>query len=337
MLDVAELQGYIKKLTMMHVFTQPHIDFLSIRWVALGVSWVVIIIGMIAVYFRGGNLLDIDFTGGSSVAFTLNEPVKLSDVRDLLGKTDLGGKNLLVVERGITNTEYTVDTSEQSVENVKQTISNEFGNKLKKYTFEYTDIKPIKEGDFTGVEAKLHINADPSYKEESGVAHDSLRDQIAGQLVKNGHTGIQPVLTNPQYHRGSNARFKEWTLRIPELDEAGTRAVLDPLKNAMQTTPIFPLASKIGGRVSGDMQIKAFEAILISLVAMIHYLWFRFAKPAYGIAAGVALIHDVLFTIGMLALSHYIVQAVPAIALGLRIESFQINLTIVAALLTIIG
>jgi SecD/SecF fusion protein len=39
----------------------------------------------------------------------------------------------------------------------------------------------------------------------------------------------------------------------------------------------------------------------------------------------------------MLALSHYIVQAVPAIALGLRIESFQINLTIVAALLTIIG
>jgi SecD/SecF fusion protein len=71
----------------------------------------------------------------------------------------------------------------------------------------------------------------------------------------------------------------------------------------MRATPIFPLASKIGGRVSGDMQIKALEAILISLVAMVIYLWLRFSKPAYGIAAGVALIHDVLITIGALAVS----------------------------------
>src|SRR6185295_19233657 len=109
------------------------------------------------------------------------------------------------------------------------------------------------------------------------------------------------------------------------------------LQTAMRQNPIFPLASKIGGRVSGDMQIKALEAILISLVAMVIYLWLRFAKPAYGIAAGVALIHDVLVTIGLLALSEYIVIAVPGIAHALKIDSFQINLTIVAALLPIIG
>src|SRR5262249_27646388 len=153
-------QGLIKKLKMMHIFRQPHIDFLSIRWVALGVSWVVIVVGMIAVYFRGGNLLDIDFTGGSSVSFTLNQPVSLGDVRNLLAKTDLGEKNLLVVERGVTNKEYTIDTSEQSVDAVKGIISGAFGDKLRKYTFEYSDIKPVKEGDFTGVEAKLRINYD---------------------------------------------------------------------------------------------------------------------------------------------------------------------------------
>src|SRR6185295_15834674 len=109
------------------------------------------------------------------------------------------------------------------------------------------------------------------------------------------------------------------------------------LQTAMRQNPIFPLASKIGGRVSGDMQIKALEAILISLVAMVIYLWLRFSKPAYGIAAGVALIHDVLITIGALAISKYVVDAVPALALALRIDAFQINLTIVAALLTIIG
>ncbi len=337
MFDVAERRGYIKQLKMMHIFSKPNFDFLSIRWFALGASWVLIIIGMIAVYYRGSSLLDIDFTGGSSVAFTLNDPVSLNQVRDALAKTDLGDKNLLVVERGTTNTEYTVDTSEQSVDTVKQVISDQFGNKLKKYTFEYRDIKPINDGDFTGVEAKLLINADPSYKEESGVAHDALRDQINGQLAKNGHSGIQPVLTNPEYHRGSNARFKEWTVRVAGLDEAAVRTILDPLQATMRTTPIFPLASKIGGRVSGDMKITALKAILISLVAMVIYLWFRFSKPAYGIAAGVALIHDVLVTVGMLALSSYIVSWVPGLALALRIDAFQINLTIVAALLTIIG
>jgi SecD/SecF fusion protein len=337
MFDVAERRGYIKQLKMMHLFHKPNLDFLSIRWVALGASWVLIIIGMIAVYFRGSSLLDIDFTGGSSVAFTLNEPVPLGQVRNTLAKTAMGDKNLLVVERGVTNTEYTVDTSEQSVDTVKQLISNEFGNKLKKYTFEYRDLKPVKEGDFAGVEATLLINADPNYKEESGLSHDALRDQIVAQLVKNGHTGIQPTLTNPGYRRGSNARFKAWTVRIAGLDEAAARTVLDQLQATMRKNPIFPLASKIGGRVSGDMQIKALEAIAISLVAMILYLWLRFAKPAYGIAAGVALIHDVLITIGALAISAYVVNAVPALALALRIDAFQINLTIVAALLTIIG
>ena len=49
------------------------------------------------------------------------------------------------------------------------------------------------------------------------------------------------------------------------------------------------------------------------------------------------LVHDVLVTIGMMALSAYIVQAIPGLASCLKLEAFQINLTIVAALLTIIG
>jgi SecD/SecF fusion protein len=310
---------------------------LKYRWLALGVSWLLIIIGMIAVYFRGTQLLDIDFTGGSSVAFSLREPVPLSQVRTALDKTELGEKNLLVVERGITSTEFTVDSSEQSVDAVEEVIKQQFGNKLKNYSFEYRDLRPVKEADFTGIEAKLLINANQEYKEESGVSHDALRDQIAAQLAKNGQTGIQPALNTPGYTRGSSARFKEWTVRIAGIDEATARTVFDQLKSTMENTPLFPLASKIGGRVSGDMQVTAAKAIVISLVAMVIYLWLRFAKPAYGIAAGVALIHDVLFTIGMLALSHYIVQWTPSLAQLLRIESFQINLTIVAALLTIIG
>ena len=53
----------------------------------------------------------------------------------------------------------------------------------------------------------------------------------------------------------------------------------------------------------------------------------------FGVAAVVALVHDVLITIGAIAISAYVANA-----LGfLLIDEFKINLTIVAALLTIIG
>src|SRR3954469_25787758 len=112
------------------------------------------------------SLLDIDFTGGSSVAFSLNEPVTLTQVRNVLADAKLDNqplseKNLLVVERGRTHTEYTVVTSEQSVDAVKAVIANEFGNKLKKYSLEYRDLKAVKAPDFTGVEAKVIVNSGP--------------------------------------------------------------------------------------------------------------------------------------------------------------------------------
>ncbi len=342
--DVAERRGWIKHLRMMHVFSKPNFDFLGIRWFALGASWLLIAVGMVAVYFRGASLLDIDFTGGSSVAFTLKDAdaMPLGAVRNVLAKTDLADKNLLIVSRGqagphLTYTEYQVDTSEQSVDSVKDVVRKEFGDKLKHYSFDYRDLKTVKEQGFNGIQAKLLINSGPDYGNEGGMTHDALREQIVNALAQTGHSDVNPTVTNPDYHRGSNARYKEWTVRIAGLDEAAARASLDHLKATIQGSPLFPLANKIGGRVSADMQIKALEAIGVSLVAMVIYLWLRFAKPAYGIAAGVALIHDVLVTVGMLAISAYIVDAVPAIAEALRIDAFQINLTIVAALLTIIG
>ena len=81
---------------------------------------------------------------------------------------------------------------------------------------------------------------------------------------------------------------------------------------------MFPLANKIGGRVSGNMQLDALKALFISLLGVVIYLWVRFQKLMYGIAAAVALVHDVLVTIGMIALSKYIVEAVPGLASALQ-------------------
>jgi SecD/SecF fusion protein len=337
--DIAERRGWIKNLHMMHIFSKPNFDFLRWRWVMLATSWTLIAIGMVAAYFRGSQLLDIDFTGGSSVTFTLNDKdsMPLSEVRNALVKTELADKNLLIVGRGEKDAAYTVDTSEQTVDNVKTVIIKEFGDKLKKYSLEFQDLKLVADADFAGTEAKLLVNAGAEYEDEKGMSHDALRDQIALALKKEGHPGVQVTLANPEYRTGSGARFVEWTVRLAGLDEAATRSVIERLQSELQGTPLFPLANTIGGRVSSNMQMQALLATVISIVAMVIYLWLRFHNPAYGIAAGAALVHDVLMTIGMIALSYYIVEAVPTLAHILKIDSFQINLTIVAALLTIVG
>ena len=339
MFDVAERLGMIKQLKMMHIFTNPNYDFLRLRWVMLGASWALIAVGMVAVYMRGSQLLDIDFTGGSSVTFTLNDKdrMDLGDVRKALDETDLGKKNLLVVGLGKTGTTFTVDTSEQSVEAVKQVLVKEFGDKLKKYSVEIKGIKPVTDAEFNGVEGKLVVNGGPEYQSERGISHDSLRDQLAEVFKQQGVSGVGITLTNPDHTLGSGVRFSDWTVRLTGADEAATKSALELLQSKLQGTPLFPMANNIGGRVSSNMQFQAFLAVGISLIAMVIYLWLRFQKPTYGIAAGIALVHDVLMTVGMIALSYYIVNAVPGLAAALKIQAFQINLTIVAALLTIIG
>jgi SecD/SecF fusion protein len=97
--DICERQGWIKEVRMMKVFSAPNFDFLGVRWPAIIASLILIAIGMFAVYKRGGQMLDIDFTGGSSVTFALNESDKMpiAEVRDVLEDSELADKNLLIV------------------------------------------------------------------------------------------------------------------------------------------------------------------------------------------------------------------------------------------------
>jgi SecD/SecF fusion protein len=337
--DVAERRGWVKNVTMLKILERPNFDFLGARWVAIGASLVVIAIGMVAVYARGPQLLDIDFTGGSSVTFTLQESGKMpiGEVRAALSNTELAEKNLLIVERGNTNTRYQLDTSEQSVDKVKEIIDQTFGERLMTYSLDFRDLKSFTEGEFSGVDATLAVNSGPAYSEDDGISHQALYEWVRNALVKAGHTAIQPELSNPNYRPGSSLRFKEWSMRLIGLDQDAAQAVLQQLQQEMNGMPLFPLANKIGGRVSSNMQIQALYAVAISLLGVIAYLWLRFQRMTYGVAAGVAVVHDVLVTIGMMALSYYVVQAIPGLASTLKLEAFQINLTIVAALLTIIG
>ena len=75
---------------------------------------------------------------------------------------------------------------------------------------------------------------------------------------------------------------------------------------------------------------------VLSWSLIILYLWIRFQGVAFGLAAVIALIHDVLVMLGAIAFSYYLAP-VPGLSAVTMIEPFKINLPIVAAFLTIIG
>ena len=130
----------------------------------------------------------------------------------------------------------------------------------------------------------------------------------------------------------SGARYHEWRVTLNR-DQQVTERILKQLDSDLASTPVFHSSNTIGGKVAGDTQRLAIFAMLTSLLGIIGYIWIRFQRVVYGLAAVVALIHDVLITLGAIAMSFYLADV-----LGfLKVEEFSISLPIVAAFLTIVG
>ncbi|MEO1496870.1 MAG: protein translocase subunit SecD [Planctomycetota bacterium] len=342
--EIFERKGWLRGLAFASAISNTSIDFIGKRGVAAVASAAVIALGLFGVYSRGENLLNVDFTGGSSVTMVLREDASapIDEVRDTLLDTELAEKNLLVVELGETadrsaNTRYTINSSLEDVEAAEAILADAFGDKLQKYSVSVGEPEAFSEpGGFTGTDIPLTFNDAPGFSDTDGVAYDAALDRIKEVLAAKGEAGEAPQLRNPDYTPGSNQRFRDWTLRLG-LEEAEALAVAEGLKEKLAAEPVFPLANKIGGRVAGDMQVKAVNAIIVSLLCIVGYLWFRFQNVSFGLAAVVALVHDVLVTLGAIALSAFVVSGLPPLASALQIDAFQLSLPMIAAFITIIG
>ena len=77
---------------------------------------------------------------------------------------------------------------------------------------------------------------------------------------------------------------------------------------------------KVGPKIGSELSEAAVKAVLVSLLLILIYMAWRFHRFLYGIAAVIALFHDVLITVGLLSLFN-----------------IEITLAVVAALLAIVG
>jgi SecD/SecF fusion protein len=125
----------------------------------------------------------------------------------------------------------------------------------------------------------------------------------------------------------------KWKVTLDVQREQDSQEIINNWATKFNSKPYFPTTSKVGGQIAKQTQLQALAAIVASLIGIIAYIWIRFQNIAFGLAAVIALIHDVLIVLGAIAISHWF-----AGALGfLKIDEFKISLEIVAALLTVIG
>jgi SecD/SecF fusion protein len=119
----------------------------------------------------------------------------------------------------------------------------------------------------------------------------------------------------------------EWT-RFVETEKSKVLA-------ATRLETSLPRVRQFDPSVGSEQKTRALIAIVLSLFAIITYIWIRFGDVRYGIAAIVALVHDVCITLGAVTACTYIAGTL--IGDALLIEDFKINLAMIAAFLTLIG
>ena len=95
---------------------------------------------------------------------------------------------------------------------------------------------------------------------------------------------------------------ENWTIKLNVTQEEDGAKIIDKWSEDLNAQPYFPTSSKVGSQIAESMRVNAALAIIFSLIGIIAYIWARFQNIAFGLAAVVALMHDVLVVLGMIAL-----------------------------------
>jgi SecD/SecF fusion protein len=93
-------RGWMKGFRMRSLLARPSIPFSELRIPAYVVSAIVVAVGAVAFFSRGSALYDIDFTGGSLVYVSLQEPTAVADVRSRLAGAGFADAEVQALQTG---------------------------------------------------------------------------------------------------------------------------------------------------------------------------------------------------------------------------------------------
>lgn len=128
---------------------------------------------------------------------------------------------------------------------------------------------------------------------------------------------------------------------VPYEDDRGLwqDVLVDPelklIKTALSKPGELQKVTQFAAQVASHAKTSAILALVLAFGAIILYLWVRFGTPRHGIAAVIALLHDVMICMAFVSLASLLADT--PIGKALMLQDFKINLALVAAFMTVIG
>jgi preprotein translocase subunit SecF len=290
---------------MIELFKQPNLDWMGKAKYFFALSGTLLLIGWASIFLKGGIKYGIDFRGGTDVDVRFAKAPDVEQLRNSLRAQGLGNSEI------------------QSISDIANPNSNEV----------LIFVAQVGEGDQALDEAKAKVLTalDATY----GVSSTGKQDFNAATptLLANFLSAKDPLglslAAGDKYQQLAKAilayRDKDQNGVLTSLDDLAkvngvTPAVVSVLKDGFSPAPFaIRNAEIVSAKVGGELRNQAIRVTLYALAGMLVYIAFRF-EWVYGAAAVLAVFHDVLITLGLF-----------------KIFGFEISLTVIAALLTLVG
>jgi SecD/SecF fusion protein len=345
MFDIWLFKGWLHKLSMFRLLSRTNIDFMAIRYYWFTATIVLTIFGAAVFFLRLENGLNIDFMGGTAYSGKLKDFTDIKDLREELERNsdlpDLSVESIFVnnpeySQGGLTKL-FTVRTSDKNPQVVQSKVSAVLGDRLEKVSLLPPAIDPDNK------HAVLSF-VEPGSNKPTFASRSQVSLLLTNELTKAGLESVAQDFVLEGLGPEHEGRFKWMELQllrpvdtVPQKAHDRLQAVFQAIRDKLATQPQPERLDVFDSQLASETQLRALYAILASWLAILLYLWFRFGNWTFGLAAVLCLIHDLFFTLGIIAFCHYIQKWAPGLASALLIQDFKIDLPAVAALLTLVG
>jgi len=290
---------------MIELFKQPNIDWMGKAKNFYALSGILLLAGWTSILFGRGILYGIDFKGGTNVDVRFAQTPNLDKIR--------GG----LAAQGIGNTEI------QTISDIANPNSNE--------VVIFVEGKGQDEAALDASRTKVlnALNATYGVASSNKADFNSATPSTLGAVLTEKDPLLLSVNAGDRYPRLAKKlldyRDKKANGVLTNFDDLSKVEGVNPaVLNALTGSYVLgPFAIRnveiVGPKVGGELRTQAVLVTLYALAGMLVYIAFRF-EWVYGAAAVLAVFHDVLITLGFFSLLH-----------------FEISLTVIAALLTLVG
>ena len=317
-------------------FVTASYDWMSKAKTALVGSVIAIVAGLaLFVSLDRDQKLGLDFTGGVTMTFRLAEPMdrdavteRVAALGDNLEKAEV--KPMLLSSDGDGNySDYrlTLKVSAAADEGEGDAVVGLIESQVRVGLADILQPEPL-----TATVAEDGSTTLGLYFEQDHDAED-IASVLSGLTLQDGSAlGLTGVTVNAldvrdgAYRATAQAPVGFDASRLKSIAQTALSRSTDSANAPYRLADPIPSSSKVGAQVVDELRDKAILALVISLFAIVLYIRARFAEYSYGFAAVVALVHDVLITLGVMS-----------VMMLTGLVEVELSLTMIAAFLTIIG